>query len=149
MRYFSGRKTIVNSLFRRKFAAANFQRSTGMNPQVTEKIEQLILQAADPKDKAFLLIQLEMSKSLFENTQLTKELHAEFTSHAKEEMALIIKGRFLWRILLAFALILQVVLGKVLNDHLENHAAVVAEVRQLRLELEIFKERQRKLMGQP
>ncbi len=102
-----------------------------------ERIEELILQTTEVKDKALLLVMLEMSKSLNENTKLTQELHSEFKVHAKEEMTMIIKGRFLWRVLLSFALILQVILGYGFNEHVKSHKALIEEVKVLK----IFKEK--------
>lgn len=111
-----------------------------MNESIVKRIEDLILETNDPKDRALLLIQLEMVKSLIENTEVTKELHAEFQVHAKEEMAMIIKGRFLWRVLLAFALILQVGLGWMFNRHVTAFDKIADDVTNLHVEIETHKE---------
>ncbi len=102
-----------------------------MNENIIQRIEALILETDDPKDRALLLIQLEMVKSLIENTDVTKELHAEFKEHAQEEMALIIKGRFLWRVLLAGALLLQVGLGYLFSKHEKAFEELVIQVKDL------------------
>jgi hypothetical protein len=114
-----------------------------MNESIVQKIEALILQTDDPKDRALLLIQLEMVKSLIENTEVTKDLHSEFKMHAKEEMAMIVKGRFLWRVLLAGALGLQGVLGFLFSQHLESHKALVSEVKVLNIDMATHKEHHR------
>lgn len=108
-----------------------------------EKIEQLIVATDDPKDKAVLLILLEMGKSLSENTKLTKELHAEFRLHAQEEVALIIKGRFLWRLLLAAALAAQGILGWYFTRHLDAFEKLQARVAEMSLAIATHQETHR------
>ena len=68
--------------------------------KIASQIEDLILQADNPKDKAFLLILNKIANNLDENTNLTKALSAdlklhrdEFAKHEKDEMALINQGR--------------------------------------------------------
>lgn len=108
-----------------------------------EKIEQLIVATDDPKDKAVLLILLEMGKSLSENTKLTKELHGEFREHAKEEVALIIKGRFLWRVLLTAALAAQGVLGWYFTRHLDAFEKLQIRVAEMSLAIATHQETHR------
>jgi hypothetical protein len=127
------------------------------NDQLLERIEGLILTSTDPKDKAFLLILNRMADNLQENTELTRKLGEELTSHTKaftehtitfsehekKEMELINQGRGGWKVIAVFVLFLQGISGWWIQDKLAEITQIKADVGMLTLELATQKERHR------
>lgn len=94
---------------------------------VQQQIEELILTATDPKDKAFLLIMNKIAVSLDMNTKLTVELSEELKSHTKafktheiQESALINQGKGGIRVAVILLAVIQAlalfVVGSAFND---------------------------------
>lgn len=103
-----------------------------------DKIEDLILAATEPKDKAFLLILNKIADNLDENTQLTRTLSSElkihtvaFAQHEKDELALINQGRGFLRASVVLIAFVQVVMGYVITQHLASHKAALEEIKML------------------
>lgn len=114
---------------------------------IQEQIDQLILSANDPKDKAFLLILNKIAINLEENTGLTRALADDFKAHTivfqqheKDEMALINQGRGFWRAALGALFIIQGLGAWWVQTHLEGAAQVASEVKVLQVEVERHKE---------
>lgn len=68
-------------------------------------IETMILQEDDPKQRAFLIVLNSINNSLVANTQTIRDVSerldshlTNFEQHAKEEEALLNKGRGMWKI---------------------------------------------------
>ncbi len=117
---------------------------------IQDQIEELILAADDPKDKAFLLILNKIADNLDENTKLTRTLtndlraHTEaFAQHEKDEMALINQGRGFWRAALASVFLLQGLGVWWVQGHLEQMERVQKDVAHLHVEVERHKEHHR------
>ena len=103
-----------------------------------DKIEELILAATEPKDKAFLLILNKIADNLDENTQLTRSLSTELKTHTiafaqyeKDEMALINQGRGFLRAFVIGLAAIQVVMGFIISQHLISHKQALEEIRVL------------------
>lgn len=105
----------------------------------SNEIKALIMNTADPKDKAILLILLRISDDLFRNTQVTISLsdkferHVEsFVKHAEEEMSLINQGRgFLRAMVIALALV-QALVIYIFTTHMEESDKMREDVARLK-----------------
>jgi hypothetical protein len=103
--------------------------------QVQQQIEDLIVSATDPKDKAFLLIMNKIAVSLDTNTFLTQGLSEDFKAHTNAfklhevaEAELINQGKGGVKVALALVAIIQVLIGVVVTNQL-------SEIRDMRQEL--------------
>jgi hypothetical protein len=115
--------------------------------QLQQQIEDLIVAASDPKDKAFLLIMNKIATSLDANTSLTKALSDDFKSHTvafseheRKEMELINQGRGGFRVALALLAVLQVFVGFVITNTLADIKDTKQDVITLQREVAIHKE---------
>lgn len=75
------------------------------NDRTTKEIETLIMQEADPKQRAFLIVLNNINKSLLANTHTVRDVSMKleehldnFAAHAAQEEALMNKGRGAWMI---------------------------------------------------
>jgi len=114
---------------------------------IQEQIEQLIMAASDPKDKAFLLILNKIAGSLDVNTSLTQTLSddlkahtAAFAAHEQKEMALINQGRGFWRGLAIAVVAVQVLGGFILFSHLKEDEKTRSDVDALIVSMAEHKE---------
>ncbi len=114
---------------------------------IQEQIEQLIMSATDPKDKAFLLILNKIADNLDENTTLTRTLtedlksHTEaFAQHEKDEMALINQGRGFWRAALGAMFLVQGLGVWWIQGHLAETAETASKVAHLQIQMAEHKE---------
>jgi hypothetical protein len=112
-----------------------------------QQIEELIVAAQDPKDKAFLLIMNKIASSLDANTSLTKALSDDFKSHTiafseheRKEMELINQGRGGFRVALGLLGVLQIILGVIITNTLTDIKNMHQEVTVLQREVAIHKE---------
>jgi hypothetical protein len=112
-----------------------------------QQIEELIVAAENPKDKAFLLIMNKIATSLDANTHLTKALSEDFKSHTiafseheRKEMELINQGRGGFRVALALLAVLQVFVGFIITNTLTDIKNMRSEVTVLQREMAIHKE---------
>ncbi len=120
------------------------------NNNLATQIEDLILSADDPRDKALLLILNKIATNLDENTQLTRALSAElkthrdeFQAHEKTEMILINQGRGWYKASLFFLGILQALAFWMGTAFLEDHAALEKKVESISQYIEVHKEHHR------
>ena len=111
-----------------------------------QQIEELIVAADDPKDKAFLLIMNKIAVSLDTNTSLTQMLSDDFKSHTlafseheRKEMELINQGRGGFRVALALLAVLQVVIGFIITNTLSDIKDMRQDVTVLQREMAISK----------
>ncbi len=111
------------------------------------QIEELIVAATDPKDKAFLLIMNKIATSLDTNTSLTRALADDFKSHTvafseheRKEMELINQGRGGFRVALALLGVLQIVVGYVILDTLGAVKTSQQEITVLQRDVATHKE---------
>jgi hypothetical protein len=118
--------------------------------QLQSQIEELILEANDPKDKAFLLILNKIANNLDENTTLTRtlttDLHAHteaFAKHEKDEMALINQGRGGFRVALAALALFQTIATGLGAYAFHDFQAVKGVVHGVAQEMAIHKEHHR------
>jgi hypothetical protein len=122
---------------------------------IQDKIEELIMSSTDPKDKAFLLILNRMSDNLQENTELTRKLGEELSSHTKsfiehtnrfskheqEELALINQGRGGWKVAAISLIVIQGLFVWWVQLKLSELTQLRVDVNQYHLELELIKSR--------
>lgn len=109
---------------------------------IQEKIEELIMQAGDPKDKAMLMILNRIATNLDENTHLTRGLtrsfkaHTEaFELHERTEMALINQGRGFYKSAIASLFLLQALGAFWIKGHLEENARTRRDVDQMLIQI--------------
>lgn len=105
--------------------------------QVQQQIEDLILSATDPKDKAFLLIMNKIAISLDTNTFLTQGLSDDFKAHTAAfkvheaaEAKLINQGKGGVRVAIGLVGVIQVLFGFIISDQL-------GEIKNIRQELTV------------
>lgn len=129
-----------------------------MSEPLKQKIFELIEQTSDPVQKAHLLIMLQMSDLLAENTAATMQVSEDvmgfrrsftehttaFTQHAKDEEILIAQGQASWKtatkLLGLIQFIIVIACGMLWNDYKEMKSKV-EELEQNKVRLE---ERHRK-----
>lgn len=123
------------------------RRSTDRGDQVQQQIEELIVAATDPKDKAFLLIMNKIATSLDTNTALTRALSTDFKAHTtafedheRKEMALINQGRGGFRVAMGLLGVLQILIGFVITNTLADLKDIRQELTILQREVAVQKE---------
>ena len=94
---------------------------------ITKQIEELIVSAEDPKDKAFLLILNRIATNLEENTAITRKLSVDledhttaFRKHEETEMALLNQGRGAIRVALYALAIFQAAIVWYTQRHIDK-----------------------------
>lgn len=102
---------------------------------VQKQIEELILSATDPKDKAFLLIMNKMAISLDTNNYLTQGLSDEFKTHTEvfkkheqTELAMINQGKGGLRVAVFLLGFIQTLAGFIIYSQL-------AEIKEMKSDL--------------
>lgn len=114
---------------------------------VLEQIEDLIVETSDPKDKAFLLIMNKIAMSLETNTSLTRALSEDFKAHTiafadheRKEMELINQGRGGFRVALVLLAALQVAVGFIITNTLDDIKDMRQELTVVQREVVVHKE---------
>lgn len=94
--------------------------------EMQQKIESLIQEEADPRERARLLILYQIATVLIDNVAAVRETTDEFKAHRIEydkhverEEAYINQGRGMWRIAGAVILSAQAALGYLYSQHIE------------------------------
>ena len=94
---------------------------------VQSQIEELILEATDPRDKAFLLIMNKMAVSLDTNTYLTQGLSDEFKAHTnafrkheQTELNMINQGKGGVRVAVFLLSLIQALAGFIIYSQLAD-----------------------------
>lgn len=118
--------------------------------EMQQKIEALIQEEADPRERARLLILYQIAAVLIDNVAAVRETTAEFKDHRLEyeahitrEEALINQGRGLWRALGAVVVVVQATLGYLYVDHMESLKAMQTTMNSHAQQLEVIAERHR------
>lgn len=116
--------------------------------EIRDKLQSLIEQESDPKERARLLIMLQISDILIDNVRavrgLSDELHThrtEFSAHMTKELELINQGKGMWR---AFALsigVIQAVIGYTFYQHLQDMAELKDSKATVERRLDVMDER--------
>lgn len=108
-----------------------------MGVSAKDKIGMLIEQAESPKDKAYLLITLQLVDAIQDNTELTKRIaedlekhRKDFIIHEQKEQALINTGRGMYRTALFFVGFLQICLVGTGSLLVKDYMALRTEVYQ-------------------
>lgn len=124
------------------------------NDQVQHQIEELIVSATDPKDKAFLLIMNKIAISLDTNTFLTQGLSEDFKahtdafkSHEQAEAEMINQGKGGIRVALAFVGVIQILLAFVITNQLTDMKDVRQELVTVTNKVIVHNEQIRVLQG--
>lgn len=115
-----------------------------------QKIEALIQEEADPRERARLLILYQIAAVLIDNVAAVRETTQEFKSHRLEyeahitrEEALINQGKGLWRLLGVVMVIAQASLGYLYVEHIEALKAMQATLAGHSKQIEVINERHR------
>lgn len=118
--------------------------------EMQQKIEALIQEEADPRERARLLILYQIAAVLIDNvsavretTQEFKEHRLEYEAHIAREEALINQGKGLWRVLGAAVVIVQASLGYLYVEHIEALKGMQATINGHAKQLEVINERYR------
>ena len=108
------------------------------NAVIAKQIEELIMSADDPKDKAMLLVLNKIADSLDENTELTRNLTcdlkahtAAFQQHEKDEMSLINQGRGFLRAAIIGLAAVQGLFAWYFQQHLEKTEFMADSINKL------------------
>ena len=95
--------------------------------EISKRIDALIIDTLESKDKALLLILKKISDNLEQNTNLTRTLTSDlkvhtdaFTKHEKEELALINQGRGFLRAVVFGIVIIQALTVYIFRQHLDS-----------------------------
>lgn len=118
--------------------------------EMQQKIEALIQEEADPRERARLLILYQIASVLIDNVSAVRETTQEFKDHRLEyeahitrEEALINQGRGLWRALGAVIVVVQATLGYLYVDHMDSLKMMQGTINSHAQQLEVIAERHR------
>lgn len=122
--------------------------------KVPEDIQDLIVKAVDPKDKAMLIVLLKISESLRETTHVVKEMrddfetHMEnFAKHEKNEADLISGGRGVVRAAIVFLALLQGIIIWQVSRFVADIDETRDAVHQIKIELSRQDQVDKELLG--
>ncbi len=117
---------------------------------IQTQIEDLILEAKEPKDKALLLILNKMASSLDANTDLTRSLSKELKSHTdrfelheKKELSLLNRGRGIVLASIFFLGVVQATFYYIAKNHIRDVEEIVTAVRELQIQMAEHREHHR------
>lgn len=106
-----------------------------VDAEMQQKIEALIQEEADPRERARLLILYQIATVLIDNVAAVRETTEEFKQHRIEyeahiarEESYINQGRGMWRIAGVVLLIAQASLGYLYTQHIDAMRRVEAAV---------------------
>lgn len=116
--------------------------------EMQQKIEALIQEEADPRERARLLILYQIAAVLIDNvaavretTQEFKDHRLEYEAHITREEALINQGKGLWRVLGAVIVIAQGLLGYLYVEHIQALKGMQATLNGHAKQIEVINER--------
>lgn len=115
-----------------------------------QKIEALIQEESDPRERARLLVLYEIARVLIDNVaaqrETTEEFRAhrlEYDAHVKREEAFLNQGRGVWRVVAWVFALVQGVLGYYHYEHKQEMRATQVTLTHLVKEAEVTRERHR------
>jgi hypothetical protein len=118
--------------------------------EMQEKIESLLKEAADPRDRALLMILYHISTVLIDNVSAVREstdefkLHREeYDAHVKREEAYINQGRGMWRIVGLLMFVVQSTLGYLYYQNVDAMRELQTAVVLINRDMAVIKERHR------
>lgn len=118
--------------------------------EMQQKIEALIQEEADPRERARLLILYQIASVLIDNVAAVRETTQEFKEHRLEyeqrvlrEDALINQGKGIWRFLGAIIVVVQASFGYLYVEHIETLQAMQVTINNHSKQLEVIAERHR------
>lgn len=115
-----------------------------------QKIEALIQDESDPRERARLLILYQIATVLIDNVSAVRETTDEFRNHrveyeghVKREEAYINQGRGMWRVVGAIVVVAQGTLGYLYYEHVDAMRELQTIVVAHSKEFEVLRERHR------
>lgn len=116
--------------------------------EVKEKLLILIEAEPDPKERARLMIMMQISDILIDNVRavrgLSDEMHShrvEFADHIKKELEYINQGKGMWRVLAVVLSIAQAIIGYSFWTHVEDMRDMQAAVQRLDKRMGLIEDR--------
>lgn len=95
--------------------------------EVRAKLQTLIEAEADPRERARLMIMLQISDILIDNVRavrgMSDELHVhrtEFSMHMKKELELINQGKGMWKVFAVVISAIQLLIGYSFNNYIND-----------------------------
>lgn len=95
--------------------------------EIRAKLQDLIEAESDPKERARLLIMMQISDILIDNVRavrgLSDEMHThrtEFADHMRKELELINQGKGMWRVFAVAVGLIQAVIGYAFWAHMSD-----------------------------
>lgn len=111
---------------------------------VQQQIEDLILSADNPKDKAFLLIMNKISLSLDANTILTESLSKDFKAqtsafqaHEEQELTIVNQSKGGFRVAIVLLAVIQFIGGAIVKDTLDEVKSIRKDLTSVQRTIEI------------
>lgn len=111
---------------------------------VQQQIEDLILSADNPKDKAFLLIMNKISLSLDANTILTESLSKDFKAqtsafqaHEEQELTIVNQSKGGFRVAIVLLAVIQFIGGAIVRDTLNEVKSIRKDLTSVQRTIEI------------
>ena len=111
---------------------------------VQQQIEDLILSADNPKDKAFLLIMNKISLSLDANTILTESLSKDFKAqtsafqaHEEKELTIVNQSKGGFRVAIVLLAVIQFIGGAIVKDTLDEVKSIRKDLTSVQRTIEI------------
>lgn len=121
-----------------------------MSDDISKRIDELIVETPDAKDKALLLILKKISDNLEDNTALTRTLtqdlkaHTDaFEKHEKDEMALISQGRGFLKAAVFGLAFFQAIFAWYAARHIKDMDGLSHQVKENSEEIAVHKEHHR------
>ena len=122
--------------------------------EIREKLQALIEAESDPKERARLLIMMQISDILIDNVRavrgLSDEMHThrtEFADHMHKELELINQGKGMWRVF-AFSIgLVQAIIGYAFWTHVNDMDSLKETKIAVDRRLDLIEERMRSQYG--
>lgn len=118
--------------------------------EMLAKIQSLIEDEADPRERTRLLILFEIARGLNDSTRAVREVttefrehRLEFESHVDDEQKLINQGKGMWRVVVIGVIVIQSALSYVIVDHFAEMQALRVTTEKHSKQLEVIAERHR------
>ena len=120
--------------------------------EMLAKIQGLIEDESDPRERTRLLILFEIARGLNDSTRAVREVttefrehRLEFESHVDDNHRIINQGKGMWRVVAVGVIVIQSALSYVILDHLNEMKNLRLTVGQHSKELRVIDERIRSL----
>jgi hypothetical protein len=111
--------------------------------ELQQQLQRMIEQEQEPIERARLMVMYQMVAILVDNVEVARETSNNFNAHAAKEDQLLNRAWGIGKVIGVAVLIVQITVGYVLSEHLNDMKAMQATLMTHGKELDTIKERHR------